>query len=186
MLIHSFIMSDLSESIMVAHLSWVTWAIRSRSLICLEQPEQFAHGHSFVLSESLIVAHLIWTKWANEWMSDEQMSEWAMSKWANSQPWNMWGIIRIIHVLHCINWRTRKKSTPTITMCFFCPSSILCLFWCWATCLPSTFPMLYSNSNCFVPTVKQSIVFFSTIGQLKKLHIHITKKAKKNKKIEPP
>ena len=34
---------------------------RSRSLICHEQPEQFAHGRSFVLSDlsdSLKVAHL--------------------------------------------------------------------------------------------------------------------------------
>ena len=32
--ISSFIMSDLSESLTVAHFSWGTWAIRSQSLIC--------------------------------------------------------------------------------------------------------------------------------------------------------
>ena len=61
-LISSFIMSDLSESLTVAHLSLATCAIRSQSLICLEQPERFAHSRSFVLSnlsESLTVAHLI-------------------------------------------------------------------------------------------------------------------------------
>ena len=44
-------MSDLSKLLTVAHLSWATWAIRSWSLICLEQPEQFAHNRSFVLSD---------------------------------------------------------------------------------------------------------------------------------------
>ena len=62
-----------------AHLSWVTWANCSQTLICHEWPEQFAHGcsfdmsnlsnllsHSFVLSnlsKSLTVAHLIWEIW---------------------------------------------------------------------------------------------------------------------------
>ena len=58
----SFIMSDLSESLTVAHLSWAPWAICSRSLFWYEQPERFAHSRSFVLrdlSESLAVAHLI-------------------------------------------------------------------------------------------------------------------------------
>ena len=62
----SFFMSDLSDSLTVTHLSWVTWAILSQSLICLERSEQIAHCHSFDLS---------------------RMSKWAMSKWAKSQPW---------------------------------------------------------------------------------------------------
>ena len=73
-LIRSFIMSTLSESLTVAHLSWAIWAIRTWSLICLERPERFAHSRSFVLndlSESLTVAHLM----RNEQMSDEQMRE---------------------------------------------------------------------------------------------------------------
>ena len=76
-LICSIFMSNLSDSLMVAHLSWATWAIRSRSLICLERPERFAHSCSFVLSnlsESLTVAHLIWAKWTNEGTSDERIS----------------------------------------------------------------------------------------------------------------
>ena len=44
-----------------AHLTWATWAIPSRSLICLERSEGIAYSRSFDLSE--------------------------MSKWANSQPW---------------------------------------------------------------------------------------------------
>ena len=44
LLICSFIMRDLSESLTVSLLSLVTWAIRSQSLICPEQPERFAHS----------------------------------------------------------------------------------------------------------------------------------------------
>ena len=58
---HLFVMSDLSDSLMVALLTWGTWAI--------------AHSRSFVLSdlsESLTVAHLIWAIWANErWVSEQ-------------------------------------------------------------------------------------------------------------------
>ena len=105
LLIRSFIMSDLSESLTVAHLSWATWAICSRLLICLEQPEHsltVAHfpwaiwanrSQSFMwfewneqMNDSLTVAHFCWAIWANrsqsliwferkERMSDEQMSE---------------------------------------------------------------------------------------------------------------
>ena len=80
----SFIMSDLSKLLMMAHLLWVTWAIRARLLFWHEWPDQFARSCSFVLSDlskSLTVAHLIWSIWVNE-----QMSKWAMSKWAYSQP----------------------------------------------------------------------------------------------------
>ena len=38
------LVSDLSESLMVAHLSWVTWAICSRSLFWYERPERFTHS----------------------------------------------------------------------------------------------------------------------------------------------
>ena len=62
---HSFVMSNLSDSLMVALLSWVTWAICSQSLIFPEQSERFTHSCSFVLSD---------------------LSKWAMSKWAKSQP----------------------------------------------------------------------------------------------------
>ena len=61
LLIHSFIMCNLSKSLMVALLSWVTWAIRSQSLICPERSEQIVHSCS---------------------------SKWTMSKWANEQTPN--------------------------------------------------------------------------------------------------
>ena len=67
-----------------AHFLRVTWANRSRSLICLERPERLAHGSSFPLSDlsdSLTVAHLSWAIWANRSQSliwferNEGMSE---------------------------------------------------------------------------------------------------------------
>ena len=79
-------MSDLSEWLMGAHLSWATWALHSLWFFWYEQPERFAHSRSFVfsdLSKLLTAAHLIWAKWANE-----RMIKWAMSKRANSQPWS--------------------------------------------------------------------------------------------------
>ena len=48
----------------IAHLSWATWGIRSRSLICLERSERIAHSRSFDLSK---------------------MSEWANERWANDR-----------------------------------------------------------------------------------------------------
>ena len=47
----------------VAHILWVTWAICSRLLICLERSERIVHSRSFDLSK--------------------------MSEWANSQPWKI-------------------------------------------------------------------------------------------------
>ena len=35
-LIRSFVLSDLRDSLTVAFLTWVTWTIRSQSLICPE------------------------------------------------------------------------------------------------------------------------------------------------------
>ena len=67
LLIRSFIMSNLSELLMVALLSWATRVIRSQALICPERSKRIA------LSGSL--KWLILSKWANEQMSDEQMSE---------------------------------------------------------------------------------------------------------------
>ena len=55
----SFVMSDLSDLLTVAHLSWATWAIGSQSIICLERSEQIAHSRSFDLIE-----------WANEQMNE--------------------------------------------------------------------------------------------------------------------
>ena len=74
-LICSFPLSDLRESLTVAHLSWATWAIHSRRSFPLSN-----------LSVSLMVAHLSKAIWANrsqsliwfernEQMNNERMSE---------------------------------------------------------------------------------------------------------------
>ena len=84
-----FWLSNLSESLMVAHLSWATWAIGSCSLISSERPERFAHGLSFVLSdlsESLTVAHLNWAKWANERISSPVTN----ADNARNVAWKIW------------------------------------------------------------------------------------------------
>ena len=86
-----------------AHLSWAIWVNRSRSLICHEQPERFAHGRSFDLSHlsySLTVAHLSWVIWVNRSQS-LILFEWSeqMSTWANSQPWAL--IIFILFLSNC-------------------------------------------------------------------------------------
>ena len=52
-LICSFLMSDLSNSLMIAHFLWATWANRSWSLIFGERPERLAH-----------IAHFWWATWA--------------------------------------------------------------------------------------------------------------------------
>ena len=48
---HSFVLSDLSDSLTVAHFLWATWAICSRSLICRERSDQIAHSRSFDLNK---------------------------------------------------------------------------------------------------------------------------------------
>ena len=68
---HSFLVSNLSESLMVAHFWWATWANHSWSLIFGEQPEQFAHqkrGNERIahfLNNKMQFAHLSWGTWAN-------------------------------------------------------------------------------------------------------------------------
>ena len=81
-LICSFSLSDLSESLMVAQLSWATWSICSRLLISSEHPERLLirierseridHSRSFDLSE--------------------------MIKWVNSHPWFFYSIYTLFLV----------------------------------------------------------------------------------------
>ena len=54
LLIRSFIISDLSESLTVALFSWATRVICSQSLICPEKSERIAHSRSFDLSDEQI------------------------------------------------------------------------------------------------------------------------------------
>ena len=57
----SFLVSDLSDSLMFAQFWWAIWANRSWSLSFVEQPERFAHSHSFVMSDlSNSLTSLFW------------------------------------------------------------------------------------------------------------------------------
>ena len=76
-LICSFSLSNLSESLMVAHFLFATWAIRSRLLISSLRPERIAHIHSFDLSK---------------------MSEWVMSKFPALQIVRFWLINEVVSV----------------------------------------------------------------------------------------
>ena len=108
----SFPLSNLSESLTVAHFLWTTWVIRSRSLICLERSEQIAHSRSFDLSEM------------------SKMSKWAMSKWANSQPWKWWSWPCSHKFTFYFRFNSKWWSWP----CLLRP-----LFFCWVSaflCVP--------------------------------------------------
>ena len=65
-LIRSFLVSDLSNSLTIAHFLWATWANRSWSLIFGERNERFAH-----------MAHLIWAKWAIHSHRSPKKRKWA-------------------------------------------------------------------------------------------------------------
>ena len=120
-LIRSFLMSNLSNSLMItlfvwatwancswslifgerpkgfahiAHFWWATWAIHSRSLICLEWSERSANICSYDLSKM--------SEWANERWANEQ---WANERWANEQ------IPSPVYIMHYAGlWSRAKKS----------------------------------------------------------------------------
>ena len=83
------VMSYLSKLLMVALLSWATWANSSRLLFHHERPEQIAHGYSFVmsnLSKSLTVALLFRATRANcSWFLFKISNFERKSEWANEQ-----------------------------------------------------------------------------------------------------
>ena len=62
----SFLVSDLRDSLRMAHLLWATWANHSCSLIFGERPEQFAH-----------IPHLIWAKGAIHSHCSPKKRNWA-------------------------------------------------------------------------------------------------------------
>ena len=58
-----------------AHFWWVTWAIRSLSLIFGERPERIAHGRSFLVSDlSDSLTSLIFGEWPERFTKKEGMS----------------------------------------------------------------------------------------------------------------
>ena len=78
-------MSDLSESLTVAHLSWATWAIRSQSLICFEKSEGIAHSRSFDLSEFSALAFIFMLYlvlfWSSEMCIHVRYLGWLWATW---------------------------------------------------------------------------------------------------------
>ena len=65
-LICSFLVSDLSNSLMIAHFLWATRANRSWLLIFSERPERFAY-----------IAHFWWATWAIHSHRSLKKREWA-------------------------------------------------------------------------------------------------------------
>ena len=63
-LIRSFLVSDLSDSLMIAHFHRAMWANCSWLLFLGEQPERFAH-----------IAHFWWATWAIPSNRSEEMSD---------------------------------------------------------------------------------------------------------------
>ena len=64
-LIGSFLVSDLSDSLMTTHFLWATWANRSWSLIIGERPERRAH-HSYFGEQPERFPHIAHQKRGNE------------------------------------------------------------------------------------------------------------------------
>ena len=78
-LICSFLVSDLSDSLTIAHFLWAMWANSSWLLIFGERPGGFAH-----------IAHLIWAKWAIRSHRSEDVSDLlmiALQKRGNERTW---------------------------------------------------------------------------------------------------
>ena len=65
-LIRSFLVGNLSNSLMVAHFWWATWASCSWLLIFDERPERFAY-----------IAHFWWATWAIRSHRSPKKREWA-------------------------------------------------------------------------------------------------------------
>ena len=97
-LICLFLVSDLSDLLMIAHSFWATWANRSRLLICHERPERCSHfaqkecfllflttsKKTFKTYKSLIFSNRKW-KWAicSKKPSDLLICYLSWASWAN-------------------------------------------------------------------------------------------------------
>ena len=104
----SFVLSDLSSLLTVAHFLWATWVICSRSLICLERSERIAHSRSFDLSKM--------SKWANERWANERIP----SPGFCDSKYCIWKCItrrrgRIVHNNVTLKaWRERPVAIPSV------------------------------------------------------------------------
>ena len=109
LLICSFLVSDLTDLLMVAHFWWATWANRSWSLIFDKQCEWIPYNRSFVLSdliELLTVAYLIWAIWANERIPNPEL-------WSSGQLFKVFlngiDIAKSVYTVQCVHSRIWPK-----------------------------------------------------------------------------
>ena len=85
----SFDMSDLSDLLTVAHLSWAIWANHSQSLIWFEQSEQMSKFPNLLKMSDVSKSLRSLTKNEQPWAICSGCSP-KMSEWANSQPCSKW------------------------------------------------------------------------------------------------
>ena len=117
----SFPLSDLSESLTVAHFWWATWANRSWLLSFGERPERFAH---IAQREWATVSELLRLLTKYEWMSKLLMffgEKWVIRSenwWALSQlSWDSVSPFPPENLFSEITYNWRRN--PYRTMCYF-------------------------------------------------------------------
>ena len=87
MILDFFSQNCLSESLIRSFIM----SNQSKLLICHDQPERFSHGRSFVLSDRAIRSQSLIFLEQSEWIAHScsfdlsEMSEWANEQWANEQ-----------------------------------------------------------------------------------------------------
>ena len=96
-LICSFVLSNLSKSLTLAHMSWATWAIRSQSLICPDRPEW--------------MPHLLICPERFERMSDEQMCEFqTLVFYTETSKISISGLATIFNIAKSTTWQNIRVS----------------------------------------------------------------------------
>ena len=90
--IHSCIMKDLSESLTVAHLSWLIWANRSQLLIWSEGSERMSEFPALTLWDSLRLVVLI-CPWESEEAERCYFGVLKNFRFTNKYIWNKVGLL---------------------------------------------------------------------------------------------
>ena len=98
----SFVMSNLSDVLPVAHLSWATWANRSHLLICSEWFEQMS-------------------EWANEQLSKFPTLPNPLRAWLNLQIfWNWTHIDSNVYIVE----NHKKLNNATLIYIYICSCTV--------------------------------------------------------------
>ena len=154
----SFVLSDLRDSLMVAHFFCATWAICSRSLICLERSERIGHSCSFDLSEM--------SKWTNKRWGNERIPSpglrfgmvWA--GWSSifpKHPFRQVSIILLILFFKSSWWKIASAARKWINSVPPNSSDGLCLLFClYPSSMNSTVPTT-GLQNTDPPTVLYNV-----------------------------